>query len=275
MSTSTKPADSGKDELLHITSPANWVALSGLLALVLAALAWSYFGRLPVEISGRGVLLPRGGLTRAQSPFAGVLSDFDLEEGQRVQRGGKLATLTSAIPHQPDQSYDVTSPTEGVVIQHLVDQGNYIQAGAAIALIADGQSEELEAWVFVPFESAGAIAGGMPVFMTMDTVAPEESGYLEGKVDSVGQFPITEDRLADTFGEDPRWISYLLGTDGPKALVKVLLAADPSDPSGYRWTMGRGPDSRLSNGMVCNASIRVSFARPIDAAVPKRGRKKS
>lgn len=270
----TNPS-TGVEELLHITSPASWAALLGLLTLVCAALGWSYFGRLPVDVSGRGVLLPKGGLTRAQTPVNGLITGFAAQENDRVKKGDVLATVASSQGLEVGQSVNVLSPTEGVVLQHLVDVGNFVEAGTALALIGDGADDELEAWVFVPFEQAGAIDEGMPVFLTLETVAPEENGYLEGSVTSVGEFPITEERLADTFGNDPRWIAYLLAGEEPRALVRVSLKRASGQAGGYAWTMGRGPATKLSNGMVCNGAIRVSYARPMQAAVPKRSGKKS
>lgn len=272
---STAP-DTGAEELLSITSPASWVALGGLLLLVLGALAWSYFGRMPVDLSGRAVLLPKGGLTRVQAPVSGLVTSFTAREGNKVNEGQALAIMAPVgrdVPI-PETALTISSPVEGVVLQHLVDQGNFVTAGTAVSLVSDGSDSELVAWVFVPFENAGDIDVGMPVYVAIDTLAAEENGYVEGRVTEVGRFPVTADRLTVTFGKDPDWIRFLLGGDEPHALVKVDLVKSSSDPTGYSWTMGRGPETTLTNGMVGTGMIRVSYARPLDAAVPKHGGKK-
>lgn len=268
-----KASFTGASELLNITSPANWVALMGLLMLVVAALVWAFVGNLPVEVSGRAVLIPQGGLTRAQTPASGVITDFHVKVGDRVKKGQLLATLASARELSGgnrviEHPLPVNSPFDGVVVQNLIDPGNYVDAGQALFLIGDGDSDRLSAWVFVPYENSVAIEIGMPAFLTPESISSEENGYLEGTVTEVGQFPITEDRLADVFGNDPRWINYLLGADEPRALVKVDLTP-ANTPSGYRWTMGDGPERPLANGMVCDASVRISFSHPVDAALPK------
>ena len=259
-------------ELLNITSPANWAALSGLLLLVVIALIWAVKGNLPVEVSGRAVLIPEGGLTRAETPTAGVVTSFQVKEGDRVSKGQTLATLTSGDKDQ--SSVQIVSPFDGVVVQRLTDEGNYVVAGTAIFLVGGGNSDRLSAWVFVPFENVVAVEPGMPAFLSPQSIASEENGYLEGTVTGVDQFPVTKDRLADTFGDDPRWIEYLLGDDGPRGLVRVALKPS-SSPSGYQWTMGDGPSQGLVNGMVCQGSIQVSFSHPIDSAMPKHDAKKS
>lgn len=259
-------------ELLNITSPANWAALSGLLLLVLTALIWAFVGNLPVEVSGRAVLIPEGGLTRAETPADGVVTSFQAKVGDHVSKGQTLATLTSGDKN--GSSVPVVSPFDGIVVQRLTDEGNYVVAGTAIFLVGGGTSNRLSAWVFVPFENVVAVEAGMPVFLSPQSIAAEENGYLEGTVSGVDQFPVTKDRLADTFGDDPRWIEYLLGDEGPRGLVRVAL--DPSSsPSGYKWTVGDGPSQGLVNGMVCEGSVRVSFSHPIDSALPKHEAKSS
>jgi multidrug efflux pump subunit AcrA (membrane-fusion protein) len=279
MSKSAEAApNSGAQELLHITSPAHWVALCGLLLLVVAALIWSVFGRLPVEVSGSGVLLPEGGMTRAQTPVAGLVATLQVRPGERVRQGQVIGTVSQGGPSRlgagpAGKSVEIASPCDGTVIQNLAEVGSYVRPGAALTLLSQGDSRGLQAWVFVPFENSVAVEVGMPVYLSLQSVAPEENGYLQGSVKTVGRFPITEDLLVQTFGDDPRWISYLLGGNDPRALIEVELRRAPGSPSGYSWTVGNGPSTDLVNGMICSAAVRVSFAKPIQSAIPKSGKK--
>lgn len=45
------------DRMIVITPPSFWLAMAGAAAVILAALAWSIWGRLPVTVSAQGLLL--------------------------------------------------------------------------------------------------------------------------------------------------------------------------------------------------------------------------
>ncbi len=44
------------DTLVHVTSVGGWIALAGVGVLVIAALAWGFFGRMETKVPGAGVL---------------------------------------------------------------------------------------------------------------------------------------------------------------------------------------------------------------------------
>ena len=46
----------GLDELMQVTNPRNWLALSGLLIAVAAIIVWSFLGSLPRAVTGSGLL---------------------------------------------------------------------------------------------------------------------------------------------------------------------------------------------------------------------------
>ncbi|MFQ3614168.1 MAG: NHLP bacteriocin system secretion protein, partial [Cyanobacteriota bacterium] len=45
------------DQLLQVVNPRDWLPLGCLAALVGAGLMWSIFGRIPLTVSGQGVLV--------------------------------------------------------------------------------------------------------------------------------------------------------------------------------------------------------------------------
>ncbi|MGG6295597.1 NHLP bacteriocin system secretion protein [Leptolyngbya sp. AN02str] len=95
------------DQLVQVVSPHRWLSLAALGTVVVAGCLWSVFGRIPINVSGQGVLVPLpitevatnqwrvdpSQIVRIQTPSAGRLLTVAVRTGDRVQLGDVLATL--------------------------------------------------------------------------------------------------------------------------------------------------------------------------------------
>ena len=66
-----------------------------MIALVLAALVWSFIGRADVIVSAQGTLQPDSELRRVHAPVDGELANLYIAEGQPVRKGDVLARLNA------------------------------------------------------------------------------------------------------------------------------------------------------------------------------------
>jgi HlyD family secretion protein len=66
-----------------------------MIALVLTALAWSFFGRADVIVTAQGTLMPASELRRFYAPIDGELANLYVAEGQPVSKGDVLARLNA------------------------------------------------------------------------------------------------------------------------------------------------------------------------------------
>jgi hemolysin D len=66
-----------------------------MIALVVAALAWSFFGRADVIVTAPGALQPDSELRRFYAPVDGELANLYIAEGQPVSKGDVLARLNA------------------------------------------------------------------------------------------------------------------------------------------------------------------------------------
>ncbi|MFL6674482.1 MAG: HlyD family efflux transporter periplasmic adaptor subunit [Massilia sp.] len=64
-----------------------------MVALVLCALAWSFFGRADVLVTAPGTLVPASEVRRVYAPIDGELSNIYIAEGQPVLKGDVVARL--------------------------------------------------------------------------------------------------------------------------------------------------------------------------------------
>ena len=141
------------EQLIQVVKPQDWLALATLGALVVFALGWSIFGRIPITVSGRGVLIrsQQSGVTAtgASSSLVG-LAYFKIGDGKRIQPGMKMmitpdtvkreefggmvgsVTAVSALPITKQSAADLIGNAE--LAEALVSQGGQMQAIAQLKL---------------------------------------------------------------------------------------------------------------------------------------------
>ncbi len=88
------------DRLMRVTNPQGWVALGGLGLVLVFALVWSVFGRLPTTISGTGILLSAEGIREIEVLASGVVADLRVEVGDAVARGDTIARVGQPLLEQ-------------------------------------------------------------------------------------------------------------------------------------------------------------------------------
>ncbi|HBB34692.1 MAG TPA: NHLP bacteriocin system secretion protein [Cyanobacteria bacterium UBA8803] len=74
------------DQLIQVVSPQDWLPLSVLGGLVLVGSIWSIVGKLPITVSGQGVLLPPRRVVEIQSPLSGQLKELKVKVGDCVKK---------------------------------------------------------------------------------------------------------------------------------------------------------------------------------------------
>jgi HlyD family secretion protein len=85
------------DQVIQLVRPQHWLPLAAFSALMTAGITWSILGRIPVTVTGQGVLLSPSSVVGVQSVGAGQLSRVNVKVGDFVKKGEVLATLA-----QPD-----------------------------------------------------------------------------------------------------------------------------------------------------------------------------
>jgi HlyD family secretion protein len=78
---------------MEVVNSKSWLPLLSLTSLVAAAGLWSIYGRIPITIEGRGVLVYPSNVVPLQSKNSGQLSDLTVEVGDRVKKGQILGTI--------------------------------------------------------------------------------------------------------------------------------------------------------------------------------------
>lgn len=81
------------DQLMQVTDPKGWLALTALGTLLLTSILWGVFGSIPTEASGAGILLRRGGVSSLVVAENGQVEEILVSVGDRIERGQVVARI--------------------------------------------------------------------------------------------------------------------------------------------------------------------------------------
>lgn len=88
------------DQLVEVVDLRAWIPLATMAGLAIAALLWGIFGRLPINVTGQGVLLRPRRVLQVQTPSAGRIVNLTLQPGQEVRKGEILGILDQSATQQ-------------------------------------------------------------------------------------------------------------------------------------------------------------------------------
>lgn len=88
------------DQLMQVVNSKDWLILMVFGGLTTIGLIWSIFGRIPINVEGRGVLIQPRQIVDFQSSIAGQLKSLQVKSGQCVKKDEILATIDPADTRQ-------------------------------------------------------------------------------------------------------------------------------------------------------------------------------
>jgi len=162
----------------------------------------------------------------------------------------------------------VRARSAGRVIEVKVTDGDAVTRGRPIATVevAQAGTADLVAEVYVPAQDGKQVRPGMPIKLSPSVVKPEEDGYLEGTVDSVSPFPVSQQSMLREVRNES--VVDALLKEGPVYEAHVRVATDPKTPSGLRWSNGKGPSVHIASGTPVHGLVTVRTRRPLELVIP-------
>ena len=92
---------------LQLLRPSQWVLLISLGVFSLTIVIWSIMGRIPVRVSGRGVLIKPNSLALVQSETTGRITQLPAKVGDCLKQGalmGRLAPVSKEVEMKAAQA---------------------------------------------------------------------------------------------------------------------------------------------------------------------------
>lgn len=249
------------DRLIRVTDIRGWIALTGLAALVIAALVWGIFGTIPTLSKGNGLLIRQDGLQEIKTSAAGQVLELNIKAGDTI----KEAQVIGKFKNEAGTSGEIRSPYSGTVLEVLAEKGSNLKAETTLATL-ERTDQPLEAVIFVPLAEGKNLHPGIKAQLSPSTVRTEEAGYLLGTVKSVSPFPVSSESLLRTLKNED--LAKSLAQSGPVVRVEISLETDQGNPSGFKWSSSGGTRTLLTGGTPCTVNLILGEQRPISLVLP-------
>lgn len=166
----------------------------------------------------------------------------------------------------------VISRCSGRVVNVNVDPGDIVSVGQELVRVSTEGTGKAEIWetdAYFPAIDAAKIEPGMEAFVTPSVVKVEQEGSIRGFVASVGESLETQESLERTFRSESFAKTVTVSCNMIPVRVRIVLLRDPSTPSGFAWTSGRGPDLPIRHGTVSSVTIRTRVHSPMSILLGK------
>jgi len=204
-----------------------------------------------------------------------VLESTKALEEQRYDLATKVSDVRRELEElqkKIDTQSLVVAKAAGQVIELKVTEGDVVVRGRPVATIevAPAERADLVAQVYVPVQDGKRVHPGMGIKLAPSVVKPEEDGYLDGVVESVSSYPISEESMLRAV-RNGSLVSSLLKA-GPVYEARVRVRTDSTTPSGLKWSSGRGPAIRIASGTPVHGLVTVRTRHPIELVLPALGR---
>ncbi|MCE3043480.1 NHLP bacteriocin system secretion protein [Legionella sp. 16cNR16C] len=159
---------------------------------------------------------------------------------------------------------NIISPTDGVVAEIKVKEGDLTRPGEPLLTIAPAESN-LYALIFIPATKGKLLKIGMTAQIAPSTVNKLEYGTIQGRVETISLLPVTAENMMTILRSQD--LVRFFNNSTPLIAVKILLDKNNATHSGYQWTSSKGPDINLTQGTVVEGMINVEAKKPIELFV--------
>jgi hypothetical protein len=248
------------DEAIAIVSARGIVALALIGGLLCLLMGWAIFGRVPMGLQGRGVIVAGNGIAPVVAAAEGTLIALPGRVGDVVAQGGAIARMRTT-------SGDIVAlraPVTGTLAQRSPQLGSFVRSGDAIATI-EPVGANPTAIVFVPVETDRRVAAGMAVHLSPADSRADVFGFLRGHVTYAAPFPASPDRIKAALQNDAVAAGFL--PDVP--VREVHIALDVDSGGNLIWSGLQNSGRSLSPGTPCYATIVVEERAPVSFLLPQ------
>lgn len=198
-----------------------------------------------------------------QDADAGALTVSSSSRRERVKAD------IDRLETQLRENSQVSSTIDGRVVEIRAVVGEHATAGKAVAALERmGEAAPLEAILYFDSQVGKSLKPGMRIELVPSVARKERHGVLLGRVKAVEHFPSTRVGMMGVLRNEQLVDSFLQTAGGAPIAVRAELLPDPSTPSHYRWSSGKGPDVVLTSGTRCEGAVITRTHHPIALVFP-------
>ncbi len=127
-------------------------------------------------------------------------------------------------------------------------------------------SKQLISVSYFPIAQGKQIQVGDRILVIPETANIQEFGGLEATVTEVSPFPVTEASALKRVKGNPELADLVYTPASIEVFAK--LQPNPTNNTGYQWSMSKGPDEKLSSETPATAKVMLTNRAPISFIFP-------
>lgn len=162
-------------------------------------------------------------------------------------------------------SGQIVSPINGFVTQIQKGIGDSVKAGDPVISIAN-PGANMVAEIYMSPKDGKRVKKDMNSLVSPTIIQKEEYGSIKGKVETVSEYPVTEDTMMAVLKNQD--LVKQFSKDGAPIAIRILLIKDPRTQSGFAWSSSKGPNQKITPGTLATAEIEVKKERPVSLIIP-------
>jgi hypothetical protein len=246
------------DYPVQLARPRNLVALAVVAALIVVGAIWTGTGSIGRRINALGILTHAEGTIYMQSNYQGQITGVFGGTGSTFLPNTPLFTIQDG-----NKQYTIRSATGGRVINMFARVGQVIPRGTQLAVIEriENQSDPLVAMVYIAQSSTSLIHKGSQVDISVQSAPTNQYGVLRGTVQSIDQFPETEQQISNFLGD----VQLARRFTRAGAPIGVIVKLTPGRHNiGFSWSTGSGPPFTIDSRSLVSAAIHLPPIKPVD-----------
>jgi HlyD family secretion protein len=207
----------------------------------------------------------RNDLLRLDAEELDLTGRRDQEVSRQQEAVNAARRAVEELATRTERSTRIVSPITGHVTEVKATVGTFVAPGKSVVSI-ETAGKGLELVLYIPPELGKKVAPGMAVQIAPSTVKKEEYGTLVGHILDISEFPVSQEGMLAVL-QNAQLVARFSAQGAPYA-ARVELVPDPSAPSGYAWSGGRGPPVAFSSGTTAAAEVTVHTQAPISLVLP-------
>ncbi len=206
-------------------------------------------------------------IAKIQAAMIETKSQGELEILRAEERISKVLLQIENLDRSFEAMTRIVSPYDGIVVEILVERGDFVGPGSAIAVLKP-LDPLLEAIILFPVQTGKKITPGMMVYVYPSTAGKEDYGCIYGLVAHISEYPVTPEGFTRIVGNS-QMLDMAISQGEQMLWAKIALLRDTKTPSGFKWSSSKGPDRAIEAGTLAEAEVVTKYSRPLDLVFPK------
>ncbi len=185
---------------------------------------------------------------------------------QGEAQGDQIRLEIARLEYQLETRGRIVADHTGRVLEISASVGELVRTGSRIgSMEAEDPNSALTVLAYFSISDGKKIKDGLKARISPVTVERERHGSILGVVESVSEYPVTREAVANQIGNNEVAEGLTQNARGIEVRVRLEKADTPSD---FRWTSGKGPDVRITAGTTAVARITTKEIPPAQLVIP-------